>query len=199
MESKKMISVFIAALALMTTACTQVETKPAATDNLNAYSAVVTADEYFKPKANDKFVWYNEPLLTDEDHTVKSPAATKRFVENQIEAQIRLKKYNITEQASDADYMIGAAIILDNSEMSQQVSNFVKVFPGIKDSINHYKEGTILVVITRPGDIRENKILWRGAIQAYMVGEELTKEERQLRVQAFIKQLMNSFPIGEKA
>jgi exopolysaccharide biosynthesis protein len=197
MKSKKMISVFIAALALMTTACTQIETKPAVTDNLNAYSAVVTADEDFKPKANDKFVWYNELLLADQDHTVKSPAATKRFIENQIEAAVRSKKYNITEQVADADYMIGAAVILDNSEMSQQVSNFVQVFPGIRDSIGHYKEGTILVVITKPGDIRHSKILWRGAIQAYVLGEKLTDQERQLRVQAFIQQLMNSFPVGE--
>ena len=193
-----MFFIFIATLALMTTACTQVEIKPAETTNLNAYSAVVTADESFKPKANDKFVWYDELLLTDEDHTIKAPAAAKRFIENQIEAEIRLKKYNITEQVTDADYMIGAAVILDNSEMSQQVSKFVKVFPGIRDSIGNYKEGTILVVITRPGDITRNQILWRGAIQAYIVGEELTQEERQLRVQAFIQQLMGSFPVGEK-
>lgn len=197
MERKKMIFGFITALAMMTTACTQMETKPAATDNRNAYSAVVTADESFSPKANDAFVWYDELLLTDEEHTVKSPAAAKRFIGNQIETEIRLKKYNITNKVAEADYMIGAAVILDNSEMSQQVSNFVEVFPGIRDSIGHYKEGTILVVITKPGAMKQNKILWRGAIQAYIVGEELTKEERQLRIQAFIKQLMASFPVGE--
>ena len=192
-----MIFVVITALAMMTTACTQIETKPAVTDNLNAYSAIVTADEDFNPKVNDKFVWYDELLLTDQDKTVEHPAAAKRFIEHQIEEQIQLKQYNMTETIADADYMIGAAVILDDSEMSHKVSNFVKVFPGIQDSIGHYKEGTILIVITKPGNIRHNKILWRGAIQAYIVTEELTQEERQLRVQAFINQLMSSFPVGE--
>lgn len=197
MESKKIRSIFIAALAMITSACTQVETKPVATDNRNAYSAVVTADESFSPKANDTFIWHNKPLLTDEDHLVSSPATAKQFVSNQIDAEIRLKKYMITDNMAEADYMIGAAVILDNSKMSQKVSNFVEVFPGIRDSIGHYKEGTLLVVITKPGDIQENKILWRGAIQAYIIGEELSEEERQLRTRAFIKQLMASFPVGE--
>lgn len=192
-----MLATGIAIAALLTTACTQVKTQPAASDNLNAYSAVVTADESFSPKANDTFVWYDEVILADENHTVKSPKATKRFVETLIEDEVRLKQYQFTDKASKADYMIGAAVILDNSEMSQQISNFVEIFPSLRESINHYNEGTILVVITRPGDIRQNKILWRGAVQAYVAGEEISVEQRQMRTQAFVKQLMDSLPLGK--
>ncbi len=197
MKSKNIIATGIALTAILTTACTQVQTQSIANNNLHTYSAVVTADESFKPKANDTFVWYDELFLADEDSTVQSPSASKRFIENQIEKEISLKNYNITEDVSQADYMVGAAVILDNSDMSQQISNFVKVFPSLGSSANHYNEGTILVVITKPGNILQNKILWRGAIQAYVVDEELTQEQRQSRVQAFIKQLMNSLPVGK--
>lgn len=197
MKSKNIIATGIALTAMFTAACTQVQTQPIANDNINTYSAVVTADESFKPKANDAFVWYNELFLADENATVQSPNASKRFIENQIEAEIGSKNYTITEDVAQADYMVGAAVILDNSDVSQQISNFVEVFPSLGSSANHYNEGTILVVITKPGNIQQNKILWRGAIQAYVVDEELSQEQRQLRVQAFIKQLMNSLPVGK--
>mgnify|MGYP002700514768 FL=1 len=197
MKSKSIIATSIALTAMLTTACTQVQTQPVANNNMNTYSAVVTADESFKPKANDAFVWYKELLIADENATIQSPSASKRFVENQIEKEISSKNYTITEDVAQADYMVGAAVILDNSDMSQQISNFVEVFPSLGSSANHYNEGTILVVITKPGNIQKNKILWRGAIQAYVVDEELTQEQRQLRVQAFIKQLMNSLPVGK--
>lgn len=197
MKSKTIIATVVALTAMLTTACTQVQTQPAAKSNINTYSAVVTADESFKPKANDTFVWYKELFLADENATVQSPTASKRFIEDQIEKEISLKNYTVTEDVAQADYMVGAAVILDNSDVSQNISNFVEVFPSLGSSANHYNEGTILVVITKPGKIQQNKILWRGAIQAYVVDEELTQEQRQLRVQAFIKQLMNSLPVGK--
>lgn len=197
MKSKKILASGIAITAMLTAACTQVQTKPVASDNLNTYSAIVTADESFHPKANDTFVWYDELVLTDENDTVQSRKATKRFVEKTIEDEVRLKQYKFTDKASQADYMIGAAVILDDSEMSQKISNFVEIFPSLRESINHYNDGTILVVITRPGDMSQSKILWRGAIQAYVAGEEVSLEQRQIRTQAFIKQLMASLPTGE--
>jgi len=56
MKSKTIIATVVALTAMLTTACTQVQTQPAAKSNINTYSAVVTADESFKPKANDTFV-----------------------------------------------------------------------------------------------------------------------------------------------
>lgn len=196
MKSNHFMFVLIAAMAWLTSACTPFETKTAVKDDINTYFSAVTANDRFKPKANDTFVWYHEPLLTDQNQTVESPTATKRFIEKHIEAEVRLKKYDMTDSLADADYMIGAAIILDDSEISQQISNFVKVFPGIRHSIRDYKEGSLLVVIAKPGDISDNEILWRGAIQAYLVNDELSKEEKQLRVQSFIKQLMKALPEG---
>ena len=197
MKSKKILATGIAITAMLTAACTQVQTKPVASDNLNTYSAIVTADESFHPKANDTFVWYDELVLADENETVQSPKETKRFVEKLIEDEVRLKHYQFTDKASQANYMIGAAVILDNSEMSQKISNFVEIFPSLRQSINQYNEGTVLVVIARPGDMSQSKILWRGAIQAYVAGEEMSLEQRQLRTQAFIKQLMNGLPTGK--
>jgi hypothetical protein len=196
MKSNHLLFVLIAAVAWLTSACTPLETKTAMKDDINTYFSAVTANDRFKPKANDTFVWYHEPLLSDQNQTVASPKATKRFIEKQIEAELLLKKYEMTDSMMDADYMIGAAIILDDSEMSQQISNFVKVFPGIRHSISDYKEGSLLVVITKPGDMSDDEILWRGAIQAYIVDDQLSKEESQLRVQSFIKQLMKSLPEG---
>lgn len=195
MNHKQLFSIFIIASAVLTTACSQVQT--VSTENPNAYSAVSTADESFAPKANDKFVWYNEVLIKDNNADLQEVEAAKKFIENTVEEEVRLKNYIITEDVDAADYMVGAAVILDNSKESQQISKFVKVFPEIAASINNYKEGTIIVVITKPGDIRKNKILWRGAIQTYVIGEELTKEEREVRGQAFIKQLMSSLPLGK--
>ncbi|MBL4798348.1 MAG: DUF4136 domain-containing protein [Oleispira sp.] len=197
MKSNKILASGIVITAMLTAACTQVQTKPVASDNLNTYSAIVTADESFHPKANDTFVWYDELVLADENDTVQSPKKTKRFVEKLIEDEVRLKHYQFTDKASQANYMIGAAVILDNSEMSQKISNFVEIFPSLRQSINQYNEGTLLVVIARPGDMSKSKILWRGAIQAYVAGEEMSLEQRQLRTQAFIKQLMNSLPTGK--
>ena len=197
MKSNKILASGIVITAMLTAACTQVQTKPVASDNLNTYSAIVTADESFHPKANDVFVWYDEIVLADENDTVQSPTETKRFVEKLIEDEVRLKHYQFTDKASQANYMIGAAVILDNSEMSQKISNFVEIFPSLRQSINQYNEGTLLVVIARPGDMSKSKILWRGAIQAYVAGEEMSLEQRQLRTQAFIKQLMNSLPTGK--
>ena len=197
MKSKKILATGIAITAMLTAACTQVQTKPVASDNLNTYSAIVTADESFHPKANETFVWYDELVLADENDTVQSPQKTKRFVETLIEDEVRLKHYQFTDKASQANYMIGAAVILDNSEMSQKISNFVEIFPSLRQSINQYNEGTLLVVIARPGDMSQSKILWRGAIQAYVAGEEMSLEQRQLRTQAFIKQLMNGLPTGK--
>lgn len=195
MKHTHIFSIFITAIALMTTACSQVQTQNA--DNPNAYSAVSSADESFKPKAQDKFVWYKEVLIQHDNTEIDQLEGTKRFIENTIKNEVQLKNYTITEDVASADYMIGSAVILDNSKESQQISNFVKVFPEIGASISNYKEGTMIVVITKPGDIRKSKILWRGAIQTYVIGEELTDEQRQVRVRAFIKQLMSSLPLGE--
>lgn len=194
MNKKYILSLVISVSALLSVACSQVQTTER--DHPNAYSAVATTDESFSPKANDKFVWYNEVLINHENTEIDHIEGTKRFIEATIEDEVKLKNYTITQDDSIADYMIGAAVILDDSKESQQISNFVKVFPEIGPSINHYKEGTVIVVITKPGDIRKSKILWRGAIQTYILGEELTSEQRQVRVKAFIKQLMSSLPLG---
>ena len=71
------------------------------------------------------------------------------------------------------------------------VAPYFKAYPQIAKSINDYKDATLLVAISRQGSAR---LMWEGAIQAYVVGEDLRPEERNQRLKLMIKRLMTGLP-----
>ena len=63
----------------------------------------------------------------------------------------------------------------------------------LASSINNYQEGTLLVAISKHSQAQP-ELMWEGAIQAYVIGEDLPPEERNQRLKLMIKRLMSGLP-----
>ena len=185
------IAIFVPAILL---SCIQNPTVDSLPADTGKFSAITSKDPYFKPRAAEQFAWYGEPIVADKHSITKVTPQARQFIKHSIEAQLQAKGFGITTLPSQADYLVSAAIILDKSGSNQELNAFVSAFPGLGTSMNYQEEGMLMVLITRPGSTRNSPILWRGVIQAYVVGEELSPQMRESRLRAYITHLMSSIP-----
>jgi len=180
----------IIGLSLVSTACTSGNIM----DDARRFSAVTRTDPSFRPEVGDNLVWFSDLIVQDENADIQATPAQVALIQATIESQLIQKKYRFTENVDQAQYMVAAAIVMDDSDQSQEINDLVQIFPGLSGTINDLEQGTLLVVIFPPSDPRTAPLLWRGAIQVYVVGEALPEAMRMDRLRSLATRLMSAVP-----
>ncbi|NKB34887.1 MAG: hypothetical protein GKR91_17465 [Pseudomonadales bacterium] len=158
------------------------------------FSAVTRIDPNFNPERGSQLVWFSDLIVQDSSAGLQATAQQVSVIQGTIESQLMRKYYRFTENRDDADYMVAAALVMDDSVQSQEITDLVQIFPGLANAFNDLESGTLLVVITAPTDPRTAPLLWRGAIQAYTVGEALPDQMRLDRLRSFTARLIDAVP-----
>jgi len=150
----------------------------------------------FQPQAQQSLVWYGDLIVEDQQSTSKITPENRQFIKQVIERQLRLRNYRFTQDPETADYVLGAALLLDNSPESKNIENFLQLHPMVGDTRGNYPRGTLMVALLKPGEISQQSVLWRGAIQAFNMGESLPSELNRPRIEAFIHKLIEAVPLA---
>ena len=191
-NARLVLAVIIGQCLLLTGCVTDTEDR--IMDDARRFSAVTLNDPSFRPAAGDKLVWYSDLIVQDENAAIRATSEQISLVQSTMESQLIGKNYQFTDEPSEADYMIAAALVMDESTQSQQINDLVQIFPGIGGAFTDFDPGSLLVVISPPTDPRTAPLLWRGAIQVFMVGDALSPAMRMSRIQSMVTRLMNAVP-----
>ena len=129
-------------------------------DDARRFSAVTRVDPSFRPAPDARLVWYSDIIVQDQGAAVPATSSQVEVIRQAIESTLVDKGYQLTDTTSDADYMVAAALVMDESTESQQINELVRIYPGLSNSFNNLDAGTLMVVITEPTDPRTATLLW---------------------------------------
>jgi hypothetical protein len=160
------------------------------------FTAVSRVSPEFQPQAQQSLIWRGDLIVEDQQSTSKITDENRQFIKQVIERQLRLRNYRFTQDPETADYVLGAALLLDNSPESKNIENFLRLHPMVGETRGSYPRGTLMVALLEPGEISQQSVLWRGAIQAFNMGESLPSEMNRVRIEAFIKKLIEAAPLA---
>jgi len=165
-------------------------------NDAHRFTAVSRKAPEFKPRAQQRLIWYGDLIVEDQQSSTKITAENRQFIKQTLEQQLRLHNYRFTQDPETADYVVGAALLLDNSPESRNIENFLQLHPMVGSALGRYPTGTLMVAILKPGEINQQSVLWRGAIQAFNMGESLPSEINRARIEEFITRLIDSVPLA---
>ncbi|MEQ9566473.1 MAG: hypothetical protein RLN85_11800 [Pseudomonadales bacterium] len=151
----------------------------------------------FRPAANQHLIWYGDLIVEDQQSSTKLTAENRHFIRQILEQRLRMRNYRFTQDPENADYVVGAALLLDNSPESRKIENFLQLHPMVSSAQGKYPTGTLMVAILSPGEINQQSVLWRGAIQAFDMGEQLPSEINRVRIEEFITRLIDTVPLAK--
>ena len=142
----------------------------------------------------NSLVWFSDLIVQNENAATRATPEQAALIQETIESQLIRKDYQFTDDVDQADYMVAAALVMDGSPQSQQITELVQIFPSLAGAFNDLDQGTLPVVISPPTDPRTAPLLWRGAIQVYVVGEALSPAMRMSRIQSLAARLISAVP-----
>ena len=160
------------------------------------FTAVSRVAPEFQPQAQQSLIWYGDLIVEDQQSTTKITTENRQFIKQVIERQLQLRNYRFTQDPETADYVLGAALLLDNSPESNNIERFLQLHPMVGNTRGSYPRGTLMVALLKPGEINQQSVLWRGAIQAFNMGESLPSEINRVRIEAFIHKLIDAVPLA---
>jgi len=160
--------------------------------DVGKFSAASIANPSFKPQTGDTFAWYSSVFVEDSLSGTKVTEDAKRTITKLISKYMSDTNYKIVSSAQNATYLISAMVVVGDRKI-QDVAPYFKAHPQIAKSVNNYQDGTLLVAIGKHNQGTAS-LMWEGAIQAYVVGEDLSKERRVKRLELMIQRLMSGLP-----
>ena len=156
------------------------------------FSAVSIANPNFKPQTGDSFAWYSSVYVGDSLSGTNVTDDAKKAITKLISNYIDDAGYKMVSTTQEATYLISAMVVVGDRKI-QDVAPYFKAYPHLAKSINNYQDGTLLVAIGRHNKGTAS-LMWEGAIQAYVVGEDLSEQQRVKRLKHLIDRLMNGVP-----
>ncbi|MFT6988941.1 MAG: hypothetical protein ACJASL_000907 [Paraglaciecola sp.] len=160
--------------------------------DIGKFSAASVANPSFKPQVGDTFAWYSSVFVEDSFSGTKVTEEARRTITKLISNYMADANYKIVSNAQNATYLISAMVVVGDRKI-QDVAPYFKAHPQIAKSVNNYQDGTLLVAIGKHNQ-GPASLMWEGAIQAYVVGEDLSEEQRVKRLKLMVKRLMNGLP-----
>ncbi len=165
------------------------------------FSEVAVLSGDFEPRRGDRFAWYS-PIIWASD-ALPETTELRTLLMQLVEAELKEKGYQVVGDVSEADYVIGAAVVDKDNQAGETVRHFFNLFPSIKGSRN-LPESMALIGVIRPEDVERipqlntgNSIaLWRAAIIANVLGDQVSTEARAARFKTLTQRLMKSLPRG---
>ena len=182
-------------LGSLLTACAN-DSKSRIIDDARRFSVITRTDPVFEPKTGEKVAWYYDLMVEDSASQVKLSGDQAALIKNLIEDGMRRKGYQIVEATEQAQYILAAAVLLDNTAQSNRVLELIQLYPGLSGSFGDYENGTLAIAIIPSSNTSTTNptIYWRGVIQAYTVGDALPLEVRGQRLRANVNRLVKSIP-----
>jgi len=156
------------------------------------FSVVAITDPDFKPNRGSSVKWSGELYVQDQSSEIKVSENARQKITDYISQGLAQKGFHLVNADVKSDYNLSGLILLGESDVSDVAPHF-KVYPQLSKSINQYKEGTLLLALTRRNGPAW-RLMWEGAIQVYVVGESLTENERAVRLENIVKRLMDELP-----
>ena len=189
----------IAAMALLVflAGCSSQPQPEQVINDAHRFTTVSRVAPEFRPTMHQRLIWYGDLIVEDQQSGTKITTENRQFITQILEQQLRLRNYRFTQDPENADYVVGAALLLDDSPESRNIENFLQLHPMVGPAQGGYPTGTLMVAILSPGEVNQQSVLWRGAIQAFDMGERLPSEINRVRIEEFISRLIDSVPLAK--
>jgi len=157
-------------------------------------SAVSTVSPDFQPIKGQTVAWHSELVIAGKILDEKSDLQFKELITTSVTNAIAEKGYSIVSGKGNADYLIAAAIFMDDVDISEISS--VIMYPGLVKSVANLEKGSLLVTLGRY-DKNKMTLMWQGTVNAYVVGDSLSVADRSRRIENIVASLFRSLPRGE--
>jgi hypothetical protein len=163
-----------------------------APDELSRVSAVAVTSPGFILEKGATLSWRSDILwLRSDKFASKGNPVNQMNLQGTINQQFRALGYNVTPVNTASDYVLIGAIVLGDSEKGKDLEELARLYPSLEYISQSLEKGTLMVGLSRPGS---PVILWRAGIQAF-IAEDLSKPERQQRLQAIVRSLVRTLPM----
>ncbi len=164
------------------------------------YSEITVTHANFAPKLGETIAWHG-PILWS-TNAIKNDANTQAFLKQLVNSELRDKGFRLIEDEKQADYIISAAVVNVSDPHSDQIIDFFRLFPDIRESKSGLDSAEALIGIIRRDDIElalaseggANFALWRSSVIAFVLGEKVDAEVREQRYRFLTKKLMSRLP-----
>ena len=188
----------IAVLLLTVNAC--VSKHQALQQDARQFSEISVLDPEFQPKRGDKFAWFLPIIWTSE--AIAQTPELRQMLTQLVEQQLVAKGYQIVGDVEEADYVIGAALVDKNNQGGEVLRKFFHLFPSLNRSQTGAPVSMAMVGVIRPEDVDKigeipdgsSIALWRAAISAYVLGEQVSEQVRMERFRTLTVKLMHTMP-----
>lgn len=166
----------------------------------NTYSSISVAMPDFKPQQGQSFAWYSSPLWSSDVMASEYPGL-QNLLQQSINNELLSKGYKITQDKTQASYIIGVALITQGGDRNASMNDFFNIFPGLPKSAAGFDKGVIAVGVvdasrqssadTTPSS---NDLLWRSALEAFILENVNDTQQQTARVAQLTTVLLQRFP-----
>jgi hypothetical protein len=184
-----MKKIILLSLITLLSACSTNTTQQNAAPRIRPVSVQVRYDTQAIPDGS-VFSWSSELTGMYQDarlnHTNMDDLLKKGIVIALIE-----KGYGFTENASGADYTIAYTAALESALSDDDAMQTFGVLPGLvvgKDLVHNAEKGTLVIDVINQ---TTGRMYWRSSGQALARLEQMPQQQRQQRINQFIKMMLS--------
>lgn len=137
--------------------------------------------------SDTKLAWFSEIVLIRSEN-VQPSLEIVAYIQEAIQAYLTDRGAQFVDNPKDADYLVGAAFVADNTLSKEEMAERFRLYPTLLSHRN-YETGTLVAGLLPPGggDAR-----WRGAIQVYT--KSVPDEVARQRVRTNVALLLDNIP-----
>lgn len=162
-------------------------------DQFIPVSAVSVAHSGFAVKPGDTYTWRTELLwIGDEQDSPYRQALTRLSIDKEVDRQLAERGLQRVDKA-EAEFALVGAVRIGEGTDDPAIRELARLYPSLGNVSVTLETGTLMLALSRPGS---PVVMWRGAIQTFISGE-FSPQERQERLQAIVRSLLNSLPAAD--
>jgi hypothetical protein len=194
--------ILVGSSLILLSACTGVGQEQNPVQVARTYSAVSFTDPGFTPEPGSSFAWYGSPVWSDNGEW-DSQGIFGRAFQRSVSLRLQSRGYNVVYGLSEADYLVGVAMILPGGTRSDDIRDYFRMFPQLPESSSGFDRGQIIVGVVPAHRVAEieagsppnrRALLWRSAIEAYVLDLDPGSDESQQRIEGLSGILLESLP-----
>lgn len=193
LSAKSLLAVCAAAALVTLTACVSEDSSTAEQPEVLAQSSVIAVTSPDIPlNSEHQLSWFAQDFLVVEGQTPSAQnVASYNYIKQRIQVALEAKGLSFAPEGVVTDRQVVVAAMLGEGETATNMERLFKLYPNLNADSEHFKTGTLLVAVIDP---EQYKAAWRGAIQA-LVDEDVTDQQRQIRIEAAVQRLMRSLEV----
>lgn len=188
------LSAMALTVLVSTTSCVTVY-EPLPLRKERSYSAVISHSDVFTPGRGQSFAWYtNKVIDSGNGVSVKIPAQTHERIAQLIETHLIAQGFRLVADANEADFMIGAGLLINRDDQNEAMLDFIEVFPAVRETLTSDHPVSLLVAAGKPAHLKEHHMMWRGVVNATVATTNIAETEREAEAEKLVRALLTQFP-----